>query len=367
MGGARGRAVTDRSAVTERRYSTAMDARVPVIDLAAWRAGDRSLAQVLDQGGRDVGFFQVVGHGIDATVLDDMLASTATFFDLPIEAKRRCAPPRPEVNRGYAARGQEGLAYSVGVERPADLFEAFNIGPDHVDVTDPAVAAERDRLFADNIWPEGLPELRRALVAYMTAARSVADTLLDIFAVALDLPDGYFRRYTTHSTDTLRVNHYQTAPGDPDPAPGQVGMGEHTDYGIVTVLYADAVEGLQIIGPDGRWNDVVPVPGALLVNLGDLTATWTNDRWRSTLHRVLPPRRDPERVRRRRSVAFFHDGNHDALVECLPTCTDDDHPPRYPPILAGEHLMNKLMGPRTLTVSQAVDTTGDRLAQATAP
>jgi hypothetical protein len=126
---------------------------------------------------------------------------------------------------------------------------------------------------------------------------------------------------------------------------------------------AGAKGAVQIIGPDGRWHDVVPSPGALLVNLGDLTATWTNDRWRSTLHRVLPPARHPSEVRTRRSVAFFHDGNHDALVEVLPTCTSADHPPKYAPIRAGEHLMNKLLGPRTLTVSNAVDTTGGRLAQ----
>lgn len=340
-----------------------MDDRIPVIDLSAWRAGDRTIAEAVDRGARDVGFFQVVGHGIATSIIDDMLTATEAFFELSDDAKQRCRPPRPDINRGYAARGQEGLAYSVGIERPADLFEAFNIGPDVVDDNDPAVAIERERLFAPNIWPEETPALRDALVRYMAAARSVADTILETFATALELPDGFFRQFTTHSTDTLRVNHYRTAPGDPDPAPGQLGMGEHTDYGIVTVLYADAVEGLQIIGPDGQWNDVVPMPGALLVNLGDLTATWTNDRWRSTLHRVLPPRRDPLGVRTRRSVAFFHDGNHDALIECLPTCTSVDNPPRYPPILAGEHLMSKLMGPRTLTVSHAVDTTGDRLAQ----
>jgi len=345
------------------RYADGVSRLVPVIDLAAWRAGDRSVAEEIDRGGREIGFFEVVGHGIPAPVIDDMLAATAHFFEQPEAVKRQYAPPRPEVNRGYAARGQEGLAYSVGVERPADLFEAFNIGPDVVDETDPAIAVERHRLFAENIWPTETPSLRPALVAYMAESRRVADTLLDAFAVALGMPEGFFHPFTTHSTDTIRVNHYRTAPGDPEPAPGQVGMGEHTDYGIVTVLYADPVPGLQIIGPDGRWHDVVPSSGALLVNLGDLTATWTNDRWRSTLHRVLPPARHPSEVRTRRSVAFFHDGNHDALVEALPTCTSADHPPKYAPIRAGEHLMNKLLGPRTLTVSNAVDTTGGRLAQ----
>jgi isopenicillin N synthase-like dioxygenase len=193
--------------------------------------------------------------------------------------------------------------------------------------------------------------------------RSVAHTLLDVFAAALSLPEGYFAPFATHSTDTLRVNHYETAPGDPDPLDGQVGMGAHTDYGIVTVLYGDQVPGLQILGPDGAWHDVAPAPGAFLVNLGDLTAQWTNDRWRSTLHRVLPPARLPDRRNVRRSVAFFHDGNWDALVECLPTCTSASNPPRYPPVTAGEHLMRKVLGPRTLTVSDATNTATDRLSE----
>ena len=138
-------------------------------------------------------------------------------------------------------------------------------------------------------------------------------------------------------------------------------MGAHTDYGIVTVLYADPVPGLQVLGPDGAWNDVVPEPGALLVNLGDLTAQWTNDRWRSTLHRVVPPPADADGRAHRRSVALFLDGNYDAVIECLPTCRVEGRPARYPAVVAGEHLLAKLLGPRTLSASSAVDTLGDRL------
>jgi isopenicillin N synthase-like dioxygenase len=339
---------------------------VPTIDLTNWFHGSREpIANELDRACRDVGFFEVIGHGVPGNTVAAMQRETERFFALPVEVKQRYVPDRPEVNRGYAARGAEALAYSVGVVRPPDLFEAFNIGPDVVDVNDPAVMIERDRLFASNLWPAEVPGLRPALVAYMAAARSVADTLMDVFAVALDLPDGWFQAFTTHSTDTLRVNHYETHPGEPDPEPGQLGMGEHTDYGICTVLYADAVPGLQIVGPDGCWHDVMPSsPSALLVNLGDLMAQWTNDHWRSTVHRVLPPSRRSDGPAVRRSVAFFHDGNHDALIECLPTCTSPERAPRYSPVLAGEHLMAKLMAPRLHVPSTAADTTAGRLVKA---
>jgi isopenicillin N synthase-like dioxygenase len=343
-----------------------MSALVPTIDLTGWRAGDPSArthtAAAVDAGCRAIGFLQVTGHGVESAVIEAMLAATEAFFALPVAEKQRWMPPNAAVNRGYAAKGAESLAYSIGVERPPDLFEAFNIGPDDLDRADPAVAAEPYGHFADNIWPASPPELRPALTAYFAAVRGVAHTLLDVFAAALSLPDGYFAPFATHSTDTMRVNHYATAPGDPDPLDGQVGMGAHTDYGIVTVLYGDQVPGLQILGPGGVWHDVAPAPGAFLVNLGDLTAQWTNDRWRSTLHRVLPPARLPDRPNVRRSVAFFHDGNWDALIECLPTCTSASNPPRYEPVTAGEHLMRKVLGPRTLTVSDATNTAADRLS-----
>lgn len=338
---------------------------VPTLDLRGWRDGNpverAAVAAAADAGCSSIGFLQVVGHGVDPAVIEAMLDATGEFFALPVGEKRRWIPPNPAINRGYAAKGAESLTYSLGVERPPDLFEAFNIGPDDLNRGDPAIATEPYGHFADNIWPSCVPHLRPALTSYFAAVRTVADTLLDVFAAALSLPDGYFTPFVTHSTDTVRINHYETAPGDPDPLDDQVGMGAHTDYGIVTVLYGDQVPGLQIVGPDGAWHDVAPAPGAFLVNLGDLTAQWTNDRWRSTLHRVLPPARLPDRQNSRRSVAFFHDGNWDAVVECLPTCTSAANPPRYEPVTAGEHLMRKVLGPRTLTVSDAVNTAADRL------
>ena len=118
----------------------------------------------------------------------------------------------------------------------------------------------------------------------------------------------------------MRTIRYERRAGEDDPLPGQQRMGAHTDYGIVTVLYAEPVAGLQIVGPDGDWIDVIPADDALVINLGDLTAQWTNDQWRSTVHRVVPPPTTVAAPAVRRSAAFFLDGNWDALIECLPTC-----------------------------------------------
>jgi isopenicillin N synthase-like dioxygenase len=326
-----------------------VSATVPVISLA-----DPDAAARFDDAARNVGFLQIADHGVPDEVTENMLTVSGEFFARPLSEKQRFVPPSPDINRGYAAKGTEGLAYSVGMETPPDLFEAFNLGPHDVD---PASALAQTVFFAENIWPSDQPAFRDAITNYFVHVRSLAHRLTDLFAVALELPDGYFRTYTDYSTDTLRINHYQRGAAEGDPLPGQFGMGAHTDYGIVTILYADPVPGLQILAPNGEWVDVQPEPGCFLVNLGDLTAEWTNDRWRSTLHRVQPPAPGI----RRRSVAFFHDGNFAAHIECLPTCTSPTNPPRYAPVTAGDHLMAKLLGPRTLSVSaHTVDTSADR-------
>lgn len=182
--------------------------------------------------------------------------------------------------------------------------------------------------------------------AYFDEAARVARTLTRIFADALGLEPDFFDRMTTHSLDVVRMNNYALPPGTTVDLDGDLtGMGEHTDFSIVTVLWADQVRGLQVLGSDGGWYDVQPDDGALLVNLGDAMARLTNERWMSTLHRVKPPVIDGT-IERRRSAAFFHDGDVDAVIAVLPSCVDDDHPARYEPVTVGEHIAAKLAGSR---------------------
>jgi len=343
------------------RHGGAVSDLVPIVDLSGWGGAGRSaIADAVDDACRRVGFLQVVGHGVDANVVDAMTEAADAIFALPIEQRLALVPP-PHVNRGYAPLGSESLTYSLGVDSPPDLFEAFNIGPDAVPQDDPVYAAQLDGVFAPNLWPGELPQVRPSLVAYFGAAAELARRLTSVFAVALGLDEDFFISKTDHSTDTLRLNNYVRPPGGRGPLPGQVRMGAHTDYGIVTVLHADRVPGLEIVGPDGEWHRVVPEEGAFLVNLGDLLAQWTNDRWRSTVHRVAPP--EGTGPARRRSAAFFHDGNYDALVECLPTCLEPGATPKYAPVVAGEHLLAKVLSARTRTEADAnvvTDTLGDR-------
>ena len=261
----------------------------------------------------------------------------------------RFRPKEVAGNRGYSPPGIEALSYSRGEASPPDLFEAFNVGPERTpsDID----AAARTQFFFPNVWPDEPDAFRSTLVHYFDTCEALGLQLLDVFALALGLPDRWFRSFFTRSPNVLRANHYRRMAGAPEPQPGQQRMGAHSDYGSLTILLADDVPGLQIRDRSGAWHDVSPPTGTLFVNLGDLLAEWTNDRWHSTVHRVVPPPADTPGDFRRRSIAWFQQPDHDAIIEVLPSCTDAQNPPRYPPTTAGEHLLGKLRGSRELSTT----------------
>ncbi|GAB0107083.1 2-oxoglutarate and iron-dependent oxygenase domain-containing protein [Nocardia sp. JMUB6875] len=343
-----------------------MGFQVPVIDLGAYVEGGsaperRAVARRIDEAARTVGFMQIIGHGIPRRVIDDFAAALDAFFELELEAKKAYRTP-PQINRGYSPPKSESLSLSLGVEsatRMNDFFEAFNIGAALSDY--PGVELPADD-YAENLWPRETPEFRPPVLAYFTEAARVARTLTTAFADALDLPPGYFDAFTDHSLDVLRMNNYALPPGTVDLDGDLIGMGEHTDYGIVTVLWADQAPGLQVLGADGVWHDVQPADDALLVNLGDLMSRWTNERWLSTLHRVKPPIVNGT-IQRRRSAAYFHDGNIDAVITTLPSCVGDGV--KYEPVTVADHIRAKLAGSRALQPNTGATREAARVLAAT--
>jgi isopenicillin N synthase-like dioxygenase len=330
-----------------------MTFHVPAVDIAPYVSGGTdaeraAVARAIDEACRTVGFIQITGHGIPAPVQAGLAAAMDEFFAQPLPAKKAYSTP-PGINRGYAPPKSESLSLSLGVEsasRMNDFFEAFNVGATAADYPDSPVALDPVH-YAANVWPSAdAPGFEPRVSTYFDEARRVARTMTEIFADALDLPAGFFDAFTGHSLDVLRMNNYALPPGTVDLDGELTGMGEHTDYGIVTVLWADQVRGLQVLAADGSWNDVSPADDALLINLGDLTARWTNERWMSTLHRVKPPIVDGT-IERRRSAAYFHDGDFDALISTLPSCISESRPDRYPePVTVGDHIAAKLAGSR---------------------
>jgi isopenicillin N synthase-like dioxygenase len=250
------------------------------------------------------------------------------------------AMPYPGYPYGYAPMQGERLAASLGAHTPPDLKETFSMGPierpAHITAdSDPAEAFA----YEPTPWPQSLPEFRPAMEAYYTAMAQLVVRIMRHFAVALQLPIDFFDSRIDRHTSALRVLNYPAL--DAPPQPGQLRAGGHTDYGTVTVLKADAAPGGLQVQLDGEWVPVPVVENSLIVNLGDAMARWTNDRWRSTLHRVVVPPAEVAATARRQSIAFFHNANWDALIECIPSCLKQGESPRYAPVTAGDHLMSK--------------------------
>jgi isopenicillin N synthase-like dioxygenase len=206
------------------------------------------------------------------------------------------------------------------------MYMGVDLAPDH-----PLVVAGTPHHGA-NQWPDFLPGWKESVQGYFDVMERLSFRLLDGLALSLDLPWGYFDFGLPDAMTSLRLLRY---PSQPD-ADGvrQVGAGAHTDWGVLTILAQDEIGGLQIRLRSGDWIEAPPIPGTFIVNIGDMMARWTNDLYASTEHRVLN-----RSSHTRHSVAFFMDTNYHTRVECLPTCCSPDNPPRYAPILAGDHLI----------------------------
>ena len=303
---------------------------IPVIDVSGLRAPEtgprRAVAAALGQACREVGFFYVTGHGIPAPLQRDVFAAAARLFALPDAEKERVSVKLSPHNRGYVGFGTERLDETAA----PDQKEAFNVGLD-LPPDDPDVLAGAP-FRGPNLWPP-VPGLRETLLAYFAACERLQDSIHRGFSLDLGLDEGFFADKLARSASTLRLLHY---PAGPEAGRGELGAGEHTDYGNLTILATDGVAGLQVRRRDGAWLDAPHIEGAFVCNIGDCLMRWTNDVYVSTAHRVLRPAAE------RYSVAFFGDANPDALVEALPTCLAPGATPRYAPITAGAYLTQRL-------------------------
>jgi isopenicillin N synthase-like dioxygenase len=288
--------------------------RIPIVDITRLRAGSAAerdaVAAEIAVACRETGFFSIVGHGIEPSLIAQMFAQARAFFALPLATKMQI-----ETGRSGGGHGYEPLrAQTLEPGTPPDVKEGF------------LMVRERDR----NVWPDGLPGFRATMERYAGEMHVLARVVLRGMARSLELPEDFFDGFCDEPIATLRLLHYPEQPANP--SPGEKGCGAHTDWGAITFLLQDDAGGLQVRGPDG-WIDATPVPGSFVVNLGDMMERWTNGRYRSTLHRVINTSGRP-----RISIPFFFDGPAAYEVVCLPSCLRDGELPQFPPITVGEHL-----------------------------
>ena len=317
------------------------DRAAPIIDLTEFETGShdakRRIAAEVDEICRHTGFITLVGHRVDEHTMRAMWSTMQEFFDLPTEQKLESGVLRPGYPYGYMGVTAETLAKSRGDATPPDLKETFNAGPLERDpaLTDPAAL---DFCHVPTPWPRRPSGFRSTWSAYYREMERLATRIMAMFAVALDLPSDHFDPFLTHPISAMRALNYP--PQVARPVTNQLRAGAHSDYGSLTVLWPQHdSRGLEILGIDGEWHEVVPHDGAFIINIGDLLQRWTNDRWRSTMHRVDNPRQLRDSGTRRQSIAYFHQPNWDAQIECLPTCVADG--PRYAPVASGPYLMSK--------------------------
>ncbi|WPB86896.1 isopenicillin N synthase family dioxygenase [Sediminicoccus rosea] len=322
---------------------------VPVIDLSPIRGTDAAaitaLGRKVDAACREIGFLIVEGHGVSPDLIAEVRRESHAFFDLPEAEKLAVRPPPGTMLRGYTPPETNTLARSRGVETPPDMRSLFSMGRPEADGTQYADIPEARPFYQPNLWPGRPAGLRPAFTAYFREMERLSTEIMRAFAVGLGLPVGFFDDKIDNHFAALHALHYgaRTTPA----APGQLRAGAHSDFGSLTILMppAEGGMGLEVQRPDGSFAPVEPPPGAYVINIGDLMQQWTNERWVSTVHRVVNPEGEGW-AKPRLSLGFFCHPNYDAPVEALPGTVPAGEAPRHAPVLAGVYMNQKISAVR---------------------
>ena len=295
---------------------------IPVIDLGHYLAGapgalDR-IAEELRVALTEIGFYFITGHGVPPELTRETFRQAARFHAQPLD--RKLAIKLDKHNVGYLPlRGDTLRTSTVATVTKANLNEALFVARD-LPTDHPDVLSGR-RFRSANQWPPSLPGFRETVTAYCDALERLVQKLVPLYARALDLPAGYFDAPFKEPQYKLRATHY---PPEPDAPDDEFGIAPHTDTSFLTLLAPNAVPGLSIRSQAGNWIDAPSIPGAFMVNGGQLLLRWTNDRFLATAHRAIN-RSGGERY----ALAFFCDANIDWPIAAAPTCVGPDNPPKY--------------------------------------
>ena len=287
---------------------------IPVIDFAGFTGGDLTLrkatAMSMREAFEDFGFIYLKNHSVSQSVVDELFARSIAFFDLPPATKAEAG--------GYRGAGLSGLDPS----KPTDVKERFR--------------APYDTNLSPAYWPERPPKFRETISIFHEAGLAVLRQLLRGVALSLGLPEKYFDAAHEPHTGAVMLLHY---PPITEPLlPGQLRSGAHTDFGTMTLLFHYGhSEGLEIQRLNGNWLHAPSIPGAAIVNAGDLLTRWTNGQFRSVLHRVIPLEGEAAQ-RPRYSATLFYEPRHEVVISCLEPCHGLGKPALYPPITVGERL-----------------------------
>ncbi|OLN89051.1 putative iron/ascorbate oxidoreductase-like protein 2 [Colletotrichum chlorophyti] len=310
---------------------------VPLIDLSTIRGSAQereALAATIRDAAENTGFFYVKNHGVAQSTIEAAFKQAQAFFGQPNEKKALASQAKSKFFNGWSER----RAGQISPTETRDHREGFSFRYDprnDPETKDPDAVPEDVRPWMkheDFVW-EGtahLPGFKEDMVTYWRSCLTLARSLIRIFALALDVEEDYFDNVITYPGSDSVFNYYPQNTG-PQDAEIDVGIGAHTDLQCFTLLWQDTVGGLQVLTKQGQWIKVPPVDGTFVVNIGDFLQRLSNDRFKSTVHRVFN-----YAPRDRYSMPFFFGFNHNEQCSVLPTCASEDNPAKYEPISCGE-------------------------------
>lgn len=305
---------------------------IPVVNLADFLSGDPQLKQKfvndLGKAYEEFGFVSVKNHGIPDELIAHLYKYVQQFFAMPLDAKKKYEVPGLAGQRGYTSFGRE---HAKGSEAP-DLKEFFQYGQE-VNDNDPVKSEYPDNVQIAEIQQFN-PTLQQAYRAFEKSGRA----LLQAIALYLGLDEHYFDEYIHNGNSILRAIHYPPITAEPKSA---IRAEQHEDINLITLLVGASADGLQILTKQNEWVGVTSLPEQIVVNVGDMLQRLTNNKLKSTTHRVVNPPREMWYTSRF-SIPFFLHPKSSMSLACLESCIDETHPKAYEDATAGEYLDERL-------------------------
>ena len=305
--------------------------RIPILDIGPYLADEPGargrLGSEIAKTAADTGFFVVVNHGIPQSTIDGCFVAASAFFDRDTALKT--ALKVGDLNIGYLPYGAQIVRTSkINVNTKPNLSESFYIVNDLLP-DDPRIVAA-DPLYGLNRWPTDMPGFKAATMAYVEAMTGLAGRMVSAVATALELPPDYFTAaFTDEPTRTLRLIRYPKHDGAED---NQFGFAPHIDTNFLTLLAQSALPGLEVRTAQGEWIRPAAIPGAFVVNTGEMLGRYSNDRFIATPHRVI---NDNNALRH--AIPFFYGPGLNAVIAPVPTCVSVENPAKYEPLLYADH------------------------------
>lgn len=308
---------------------------IPSLDLAKFTYGNeferKMFIKNLGDTFNNIGFIAIKNHGLKDELVKDLYNAIQKFFYLPDTVKQKYEIPGLFGQRGYTGKGKEhAKGRSTG-----DLKEFFHIGQE---VTDGDSIKEE---YPDNIWPDEVPAFKDIALEVYKKLENAGQEILKAIALYLQLDENYFQKKVRNGNSILRAIHYFPIEDPESVHKDAVRAAEHGDINLITLLMGASAEGLQVLRRDNVWIPITALPDQIVVNVGDMLARLTNDKLKSTIHRVINPPKEKMKASRF-SVPFFMHPRSEMDLTCLKSCIDEHNHKKYADMTAGEFLNERL-------------------------